>query len=87
MGERAGCLADMIWKSKCNILIEINNIIIIMEIQFILTCFKNSKSLSHKLYNITRMKEIIDFTYSFIQYQPSINSILLNSSITSFFII
>src|SRR5947199_10603366 len=63
---------------KCNILIEMDNIIIIMETQFILSCLLKSKKYSHKLYNITRIKDIVDYTYSFIEYQPPLESILLN---------
>ena len=56
----------------------------IMEIQFILLSVLKSKKYSHKLYNITRMKDIVDFTNSFIQYQPSLETILLNCTKRSF---
>ena len=70
---------------KLNILIEIENILTIIEIQFILTPFLKSKKLSHNLCNIIRIKHFISYSNSFIEYQPSIDSIFLNSARTSHF--
>ena len=72
---------------KLNILIEIHDILTIIEMQFILTPFYKSKKISHNLYNISRIKQNIQYSNSFIQFQPSIDSILLNSSITSCFFV
>ena len=68
---------------KFNILIEIHNILTIIEIQFILTPFSKSKKLSHNLYNISRIKDFIHYSSSFIQYQPTMDSMFLNSCIGS----
>ena len=70
---------------KLNILIQIHNTITIIEIQFILTLFSKSKKLSHNLYNITRIKDFIHYSNTFIQYQPSMDSKFLNSAIKSSF--
>ena len=58
---------------KCNICIQIHDIITIIETQLILTPFYKSKKISHNLYNISRIKQNITYLKVFIQYQSSID--------------
>jgi len=64
-----------------NVLVEVNNILMIIEMQFILLCFLKSKKLSHNLYNITRIKDFIQYSVDFISSQPSLNSLFLGCAV------
>ena len=44
---------------KVNVIVEVKNILMIIEIQFILLSFLKSKKLSHNLYNISRIKSLL----------------------------
>jgi hypothetical protein len=69
---------------KLNVIIFIKNILMIIEIQFILLSFLKSKKLSHNLYNITRIKSFIEFTSSFINNQSTLNSLMIGFARSSF---
>jgi hypothetical protein len=69
---------------KLNVIVEIKNILMIIEMQFILLSFLKSKKLSHNLYNITRIKSFIDFTFSFMNNQPTLNSLMIGFARSSF---
>jgi len=68
---------------KVNVLVEVRNVLMIIEMQFILLCFLKSKKFSHNLYNITRIKDFVEYSVDFIEHQPSLNSLFLGCAVSN----
>ena len=62
---------------KLNVIVELENILMIIEIQSILFSFLKSKKLSLHLYNISRIKNFVDYTVQFIENQPTLGSLMI----------
>ena len=61
---------------KCNVLIELQNIALIGEIQFLLSFMLKAKQMSHKLYEFERKKEYFYELYNMISYSNNNESLL-----------